>query len=162
MSPTDNPPQPARPTKKQRELLNFIESFIHEHGYSPSYREIKTGCGYNSIATVAVHINNLITRGHLKKRDRSARSLEVVSPNDADKPLATNQVSPRDEKWLIEKIDYFMQQAEQTSQLSSDQVSDINSLLEALRILGLEAAAQSFRSRLAKLKARSPASPSDS
>jgi SOS-response transcriptional repressor LexA len=27
-----------RPTKKQKELLGFIDSFIAEHGYSPSYR----------------------------------------------------------------------------------------------------------------------------
>ena len=68
----------VRPTKKQRELLKYIEQFIAENGYSPSYREIMKGCSYNSVATVAVHINNLIARGHLKKRDNSARSLEVV------------------------------------------------------------------------------------
>ena len=53
--------------------------FIVEHGYSPSYREIMRGCGYTSVATVALHVNNLIKRGHLRKRDHSARSLEVVT-----------------------------------------------------------------------------------
>ncbi len=33
----------VRPTKKQKEMLGFIESFIDEHGYSPSYREIMDG-----------------------------------------------------------------------------------------------------------------------
>ena len=46
----------VRPTKKQRELLRYIEQFVSEHGYSPSYREIMRGCDYNSVATVAVHI----------------------------------------------------------------------------------------------------------
>lgn len=71
-------PGEVRPTKKQYELLNFIDTFIKEQGYSPSYREIMNGCQYNSVATVALHVTNLIKRGHLRKRDHSARSLEVV------------------------------------------------------------------------------------
>ena len=70
-----------RPTKKQKELLTFIEEFIAEHGYSPSYREIMAGTGHTSVATVSLHVNNLIKRGHLAKRDHSARSLEVVNPH---------------------------------------------------------------------------------
>jgi SOS-response transcriptional repressor LexA len=37
----------VRPTKKQRELLDFIAAFITEHGYSPSYREIMNGLNYS-------------------------------------------------------------------------------------------------------------------
>src|SRR4051794_35981116 len=73
-----------RPTKKQRELLTFIEEFIAAKGYSPSYREIMQGQQYTSVATVALHVNSLIKRGHLRKRDRSARSLEVVKPTLAE------------------------------------------------------------------------------
>ena len=47
---------PVRPTKKQKELLSFIEAFINEHGYSPSYREIMNGLSYTSVATVALHV----------------------------------------------------------------------------------------------------------
>ena len=65
----------VRPTKKQHDLLEFIEAFIAQHGYSPSYREIMNGLNYTSVATVALHVNSLIKRGHLAKRDRSARSL---------------------------------------------------------------------------------------
>ena len=57
----------VRPTKKQRELLGYIEAFIAEHGYSPSYREIMNGLSYTSVATVALHVHNLIKRGHLRK-----------------------------------------------------------------------------------------------
>src|SRR5579884_2180434 len=107
-----NEKQTVRPTKKQKELLSFIETFIGEHGYSPSYREIMAGLNYTSVATVALHVNSLIKRGHLVKRDRSARSLEVVSRSDITK-LATNQISPAEEKWLVEKIHYFFANAEQ-------------------------------------------------
>lgn len=65
-------------TPKQRELFEFIKQFIQEHGYSPSYREIATMLGYNSVATVAEHINNLVTLGLIRKTNHSARSLEIV------------------------------------------------------------------------------------
>src|SRR4051812_44604240 len=93
----------VRPTKKQKELLAYIEAFITEHGYSPSYREIMNGLEYTSVATVALHVGNLIKRGHLRKRDHSARSLEVVTPSDTPLPvpLKTNAVKEGDEKWLV-------------------------------------------------------------
>src|SRR6266404_8935196 len=82
-TPRVEPKTTVRPTKRQKELLTFIEDFITAHGYSPSYREIMQGTGHTSVATVSLHVNNLIKRGHLAKRDRSARSLEVVKPKSA-------------------------------------------------------------------------------
>lgn len=68
-----------RPTKKQRELLSFIDSFIKGNGYGPSYREIMRALDYRSVSTVAIHVDGLIARGYLRKTDHSARSLQVVS-----------------------------------------------------------------------------------
>jgi repressor LexA len=142
----------VRPTKKQRELLNYIEGFINEHGYSPSYREIMAGCDYTSVATVSLHVNNLIKRGHIIKRDHSARSLEVVSPSD--KPVATNQVKPDEEKWLINKIDHYFTQSEQAGQLEQAQLNALQTLVNALGVLGIDGAVQSFTARLTTLKER--------
>lgn len=142
-----------RPTKKQRELLEFIESFIASHGYSPSYREIMEGCRYNSVATVALHVDNLIKRGHLQKRDRSARSLEVVHSQKENTELPTNFIKPAEEKWLVDKIDYLFKEAEQGS---SDQslIDGLYVLVGSLKVLGLEGAAQSFMPRLSAIKKR--------
>ena len=93
----------TRPTKKQKELLDFISNFVSGHGYGPSYREIMRGMGYKSVSTVAIHIDNLIARGHLIKRTRSARSLEVVGQDNNDAPAAS-KASAGQEKWLIELI----------------------------------------------------------
>lgn len=79
-----------RPTKKQREVLNFIEDFTNEHGYSPSYREIMDALEYNSVATIALHVGNLIKRGHLSKRENSSRSLEVLHPRKSRRGKYTN------------------------------------------------------------------------
>lgn len=72
--------QIERPTKKQKELLNFIDGFIKGYGYGPSYREIMRALDYKSVSTVATHVNGLIIRGWLVKKDNSARSLVVLMP----------------------------------------------------------------------------------
>lgn len=143
----------VRPSKKQRELLTFIEKFIAEHGYSPSYREIMAGCDYTSVATVALHVRNLIARGHLRKRDHSARSIEVVHASQSEK-VTSNEVLPAQEKWLVEKVEHFIRQAEQATAVSAMTYNEIQILLNALRVLGFDAAAQSFTERTQALKQR--------
>jgi SOS-response transcriptional repressor LexA len=157
MKPTTNSQLPStttsvRPTKKQRELLTFIEKFITEHGYSPSYREIMSGQNYTSVATVALHVNSLISRGHLVKRDRSARSLEVVRNTDEPTKLKSNQIKPSEEKWLVEKVEYFFEMVESQGAQDKAKFDELYVLIGALRVLGLEGAAQSFISRMAKIK----------
>jgi len=143
--------QTVRPTKKQRELLTFIESFITEHGYSPSYREIMSGLNYTSVATVSLHVNSLIKRGHLRKRDYNARSLEVVNPGEQPK-ITSNQIGAAEEKWLIGKIEHHFRQVEAMAAAESGQIEQLTTLLNALHVLGLDGAAQSFVARLNKLK----------
>lgn len=142
-------PSTVRPTKKQRQLLQYIEQFINEHGYSPSYREIMNGLAYTSVATVALHVGNLIKRGHLRKRDRSARSLEVIASNEPVS-LRTNQVAPSEEKWLVEKVEHAFRQVEQSA--DGEGLDNLYVLVGALKVLGLEGAAQSFMPRLTALK----------
>lgn len=146
-------PATVRPTKKQKEILTYIETFIGEHGYSPSYREIMHGLNYTSVATVALHVNSLIKRGHLVKRDYSARSLEVVVPTEAAK-VTTNEIQAGEEKWLIEKVEHAFRQIEESAETGIDH---LYVLVGALKVLGLEGAAQSFIPRLTELKKRQPA-----
>lgn len=150
---TQNPKSQIRPTKKQRLLLEFISEYIAQRGYSPSYREIMKGCGYSSVATVALHVNNLIKRGHLQKRNRSARSLEVVA-DDVEKPFYTNQVKVADEKWLVDIIDSRFITCESEGAPKQRDIDNLYVLVGALRVLGLEGAAQSFVPRLSTLKRR--------
>lgn len=68
-----------RTTKKQQELLQFIADFLAEHNYAPSYREVMNALGYKSVSTVAVHVDGLIAKGYLIKKDKSARSIRMAS-----------------------------------------------------------------------------------
>lgn len=143
--------QNIRPTMKQFHMMNYIAEFIQMHGYGPSYREIMMGCGYKSVATVAEHVENLIARGHLRKRERSARSLEVISIPEPDK-IVVKQVTEAEEKWLVEKVELFFDELENASVIEASKIDELYVLVGALKVLGLEGAAYMFIRRLTELK----------
>lgn len=139
-----------RPSKKQRELLSFIDAFIKQHGYGPSYREIMSGLAYKSVSTVATHVDNLITKGHLRKRDYSARSLEVVdAPDTAFKD--TSKVKASDSKWLVEQITKRFEAVEADANLRRTELDNLYVLVGALHVLGLAEPAMAFKRRLIAL-----------
>ena len=132
-----------RPTKKQQELLGFIENFIAGHGFGPSYREIMRGMGYKSVSTVATHIDNLIARGHLRKRNRSARSLEVVTDAEVRQPSA---VAHR--QWLLAQVGERFVAAESKDRVSKEEFENLYVLVGALKILGFETESRQLIRRL--------------
>ncbi|PJE64993.1 hypothetical protein COU91_04025 [Candidatus Saccharibacteria bacterium CG10_big_fil_rev_8_21_14_0_10_47_8] len=146
----------VRPTKKQRELLTFIETFIAANGYSPSYREIMKGLQYNSVATVSLHVNSLISRGHLLKRDHSARSLELVKPTlPTNEPkIILKQLKASEEKWLVEKVELFFKEIENAPSVIEREIDRLYVLIGALKVLGLDGAASGFIARLSAIKKR--------
>ena len=97
------------PTRKQRDLLTFIDTFIKSNGYGPSYREIMSAFDYKSVST---------------KKDNSARSLQVVAPKSAGDPEVV--VAPV-EQVIQAKIAALEQQP--------DTEQDIKILQKALEIL---------------------------
>jgi len=65
-------------TKRQKEIIDFIEQFTASHDYAPSYREIAEFFHLSSIATVADHLENLKDKGFLTKDYNEARSLQLT------------------------------------------------------------------------------------
>lgn len=120
-----------RPTKKQRELLNFIDGFIKGNGYGPSYREIMRALDYRSVSTVATHVNGLIARGWLVKKDNSARTLEVVINKESGGLSQEGAVVSTASQEIAKKI-----QALKSDDKESN-ADDIATLEKALDILGL-------------------------
>lgn len=70
-------------TRRQREILDFIESFIQTSGYSPSFEEIAEFFGYRSLATVHEHLSNLERKGYIRRNYNESRSVE---PLEASRP----------------------------------------------------------------------------
>ncbi len=138
-----------RSTKRQKELLDYVDTFIQEHGYGPSYREIMNAIGYKSVSTVAIHIDGLIQKGFLRKRDNSARSLEVVTTS-AVTAAQSKTVSPAKEKWMVDAInDRFNLYEQSPNQMTLD---ELYVLIGALKILGLDGAHEATKAKLAKLR----------
>jgi len=69
-------------TKRQKEVYDFVSQYIEAHGYAPSYREIATAFKFGSVATVAEHIESLVSKGMLQKGENEARSIQLV-PQEA-------------------------------------------------------------------------------
>lgn len=122
-----------RPTKKQKELLNFIDGFIKGNGYGPSYREIMRALDYKSVSTVATHVDGLIQRGWLRKRDNEARTLEVVGIAEATTPTVAVGTASTTEKEIRAKLNELEKNPEAN-------VDDIAVLQRALVIMGYEPA----------------------
>ena len=65
-------------TRRQKQVLDFIASFIEEHRYSPSYEEIAHGLELASLATVHKHIAALEAKHYLKRGFNQSRSLDLT------------------------------------------------------------------------------------
>ncbi|HWF47208.1 MAG TPA: transcriptional repressor LexA [Bryobacteraceae bacterium] len=64
-------------TRRQRELMDFLASFIEKRGYSPSYEEIAGGLKLASLATIHKHIQALEAKQYLRRSYNHSRSLEI-------------------------------------------------------------------------------------
>ncbi|MCE5228132.1 transcriptional repressor LexA [bacterium] len=73
-------------TRRQREMIDCIDSFIRELGYSPTLEEIGRRMGLSSLATVHKHLQNLESKGLIKRNWNHSRSIELV-------PAAAESVS---------------------------------------------------------------------
>jgi repressor LexA len=65
-------------TRRQKEVLDFISSFVQRNGYSPSFEEIARGLDLKSLATVHKHITNLQNKGLLQRAHNRSRSIDVM------------------------------------------------------------------------------------
>lgn len=70
-------------TKRQRQIVDFIDRQRHDSGIAPSFQEIADHFGFRSLTTVADHVRLIRQKGALASEPKQARSLRVISPLDA-------------------------------------------------------------------------------
>ncbi len=76
-------------TRKQHELLIFIDSHLKSTGFSPSFEEMKDALDLRSKSGIHRLISALEERGFLRRRHHRARALEVVRlPDDMSRKSA--------------------------------------------------------------------------
>jgi repressor LexA len=66
-------------TKRQKQLLDYVEQYINERGYAPTLQETGNYFGLSSLATVHKHLRNLEHKGYIKRRHNHSRALEVAA-----------------------------------------------------------------------------------
>jgi repressor LexA len=83
-------------TRKQHELLMFIDRHLRETGFSPSFEEMKDTLQLKSKSGIHRLITALEERGFLKRRHHRARALEVIRmPQDTrPRPAAAVPAAP--------------------------------------------------------------------
>ena len=109
--------------------------------------------GYKSVSTVAVHIDGLMEKGYLRKRDKSARSLEVITTHLNTTP-ERKTATPAQEKWLINFISNKFDSLKETNDPKT--LDELYVLIGALKILELDGAHVAMKTRLVDyLKAQS-------
>src|SRR5262245_39730604 len=65
-------------TRRQRDVLEVIRTFIARHGYSPSLEEIGRALGLSSVATVHKHVSHLVEKGLVRRVWNQNRSIDLV------------------------------------------------------------------------------------
>jgi len=64
-------------TQRQKEILDYITSFLERHGYVPSYTQIARQFGVKSRATIAKHIAALEKRGLITREHEDGFALNI-------------------------------------------------------------------------------------
>lgn len=67
-------------TKRQKELLDYLQGYIQTQGYAPTFQEIGRHFNLSSLATVHKHLSNLEAKGLIKRHWNYSRAIELVAP----------------------------------------------------------------------------------
>lgn len=67
-------------TRRQKELLDYIQHYLHTNGYAPSFEEIADHFRFRSLATVHEHLTNLERKGYIRRTHNESRAIEIVPP----------------------------------------------------------------------------------
>lgn len=80
-------------TKRQKEVLDFLVSFVNKRGYSPSFEEIARSLRLTSLATVHKHITTLEKKGFIRRGYNQSRSIEIMQlPKPVREQVSDRQV----------------------------------------------------------------------
>lgn len=75
-------------TQKQKQVLDYIESFSKKHGYSPTLEEIQQKFKFASVSTAHFHISSLERTGQISKFKQRARAINILrTDNKGDAPF---------------------------------------------------------------------------
>jgi len=66
-------------TKRQTQILGFLQDFKSQEGIAPTYREISGYFGFKSTKAASDHVRALEKKGYVRLHGNRSRSIEIVS-----------------------------------------------------------------------------------
>ncbi|GIU93913.1 MAG: LexA repressor [Gaiellaceae bacterium] len=81
-------------TARQQEIWQFLASYVDEHGYPPTVREIGDAVGLASPSTVHAHLANLEREGLIRRDPTKPRAIELVGRRREAQPAARHDSTP--------------------------------------------------------------------
>jgi len=88
-------------TDRQREILDFVNTHVEEHGYPPTVREIGQAVGLTSPSTVHAHLAKLESAGLIRRDATKPRALEVIEGGRNGKPRGNVVELPQPDRATI-------------------------------------------------------------
>ena len=70
-------------SEKQQLIIEFLETFIAEHDYPPSIRDIQTGCAISSTSVVDYNLKRLEEKGLIRRDREVSRAIELLNGQGA-------------------------------------------------------------------------------
>ncbi len=102
---------------RQQQILDFLRSFIEEHDYPPSIRDIQEGCGISSTSVVDYNLRKLEEKGFIRRDREISRGIELLGARGrrtriVEVPLLGTIAAgqpipvPSSDRWASEAEDY--------------------------------------------------------
>lgn len=68
--------------QRERQLLDFLKSYIQQHGFSPSVRLMREAMGYRSNSPVQVYLDRLEQKGKIYREKGKARTVRLMESHE--------------------------------------------------------------------------------
>lgn len=68
--------------RRQAQIFKYLERYIADNGFAPSFEEIASQFKYNSLATVHEHLTSLERKNVITRSYNEARSIRLLVRSD--------------------------------------------------------------------------------
>jgi len=125
-------------SRRQRDILGYIEQFLEDNDYPPTIRDIQSDLGISSTSVVDYNLKALETRGLIRRNSKISRGIELVSRGSARRNVVSIPVIGQIAAGLPIPVPGDLEGSDVTEQveLGSDLVPSSGQGLFALRVKG--------------------------
>lgn len=88
-------------TPQQKRLYDIIYDHMSEHGFCPSYEEMREAMGLKSRSGIHRLILSLEARGHIRRTPNRARAIELLAVRDPIIPEVRTALQEQATEWVV-------------------------------------------------------------